>query len=312
MTNRYLGVDPMLTDVAIAYSNDDYIADLIFPEYRVAKQSGKHFVYDRGAFRVESTERAAGANSKELNHNVTVGTPYFAEDHSLREFVPDEDVKNAITPTSPFIDATEFVTHGLLVAKEKQLADMLRSTTIMTQNITLAGTDQWSDYSNLVASDPIGDIQLGMTTIHGAIYMNANTLILGRQVWDRLKNHPNILARVQYTQKAVMTADLLASLIGVDRVLIGGAGFNQAKEGQTDSMTYIWGKDAILCYIAPVIRPKMMTLGFTYLWENMQVERLRGSDEEDRKGTYVRVGNYYYQQKLVSVEAGYLIKNAVA
>jgi hypothetical protein len=105
---------------------------------------------------------------------------------------------------------------------------------------------------------------------------------------------------------------LLASLIGVDRVIIAAAGKNSAKEGQTDDMSYIWGKHAILAYINPRVGQKMVTLGLTYQWKTRKAEKLRGTNEEDRKGTYVRVGDHYYDMNLVSAAAGYLIKNAVA
>jgi hypothetical protein len=105
---------------------------------------------------------------------------------------------------------------------------------------------------------------------------------------------------------------MVASLFEVDRVIVAGAGYNTSKEGQTDTMSYIWGKNGILAYIAPRIQPKLMTLGLTYTWQQMQTERMRGTDEEDRKGTYIRVGNHYYDENLVSASAGYLIKNIVA
>lgn len=309
MTNRYLGVDPMLTNVAIGYSNDEYIAEKIFPSFKVAKQSAKHFVYDRGRFRVNDNERGSGANSKEVSLTLTTGDPYYCDDHALRQFVSDEDVDNAITPTSPFIDASENVMEMHMVAREKELADLLTNTSNLTQNTTLSGTSQFDDYTN---SDPFDVIETAMQTVHSSIHVNPNTLIMGKQVWDKLKHHPAFLERIKYSQKGVITTDLLASLIGVDRVIIGGAGYNSADEGQTDSMSYIWGKHMILAYIAPTVRPKLMTLGLTYSWKEMQTERLRGSDEEDRKGTYVRVGNHYYEQRLVSALAGYLIKNAVS
>ncbi len=309
MANKYLGVDPMLTNVAIAYSNDAYIADLIFPSFAVKKQSGKHFVYDKGRFRLNKNLRGAGARSNEVNLNITTGSAYYAEDHALKQFVADEDVDNAITPTDPFTDATENVTEMHMIAKEKELAVMLADTAIMTQNTTLSGTSQWSDYTN---SDPIADIEAGKQTIHSAIHVNPNVLLLGKQVWDKLKNHPAFLERVKYSQKGVISEDLLASLVGVDKVIIGAAGYNSAAEGQTDSMSYIWGKHAVLAFVNPRVAPKMITLGLNYTWKEMQVERLRGSDEEDRKGTYVRVGNAYYDLKMVAAGAGYLIKNAVA
>lgn len=308
-TNRYQGVDPVLTQLSIGYQNSAYIAEMLFPSIRVAKQSGKHFIYDKGRFRVNDNKRGAGAPSKETTLSLTTGLPYFCEDHALKQFVTDEDVDNAVPPVDPFQDATENVTEMHMVAREVELAGSLTDTGTLTQNTTLSGTSQWSDYSN---SDPFTVIETGKQTVHAAIHVDPNTLILGKQVWDKLKHHPAFLERVKYSQKGVISEDLLASLVGVDRVIIAAAGKNTAVEGQTDSMSYIWGKDAVLGYINPRVAQKMITLGLTYQWKERQVERLRGTDQEDRKGTFVRVGNHYYDQQLVSASAGYLIKSAVA
>ena len=310
-TNRYLGVDPMLTNVAIGYQNADYIADLLMPSFQVLKQSGKHFIYDKGRFRgpANNAKRSTSSPSNEITLSLTTGTPYYCEDHALKQFVPDEDVENAITPTDPFFDATEFLAEQHKVSKEIEVATLLTSTSNLTQNVTLSGTSQWSDFSN---SDPIKDIRTGKQTINASIYMDPNTLVLGKQVYDKLVDHPAFIERMKYSQLGVMTPELLARIVGVDRVIVGGAGKNTSKEGQTDAMSYIWGKNAILAYIAPTIRPKMVTLGFNYTWQLMQTERLRGTDEEDRTGTYIRVGNNYYNEKLVAASCGYLFATAVA
>jgi hypothetical protein len=311
MPNRYAGVDPVLTNVAIAYTNDAYIADQIYPTLSVKSQTGKHFIYDRQRFRLDKTKRGIASPSNEITLSLTTGLPYICEDHAIKQFVPDEDVENAVISNAPFIDATENVTEKLLVEEEVNLATTLADTAVLTQNTTLSGTSQWSDYNN---SDPFTNVETGLQTIHSAIHQNANILLMGKQVWDKIKHHPDLLERVKYSQKAVMTTELLASLLGVDRILIGAAGYNTAKEGQADSMSYIWGKHAWLLYVNPRIQQRMITFGFTYRWsaKTKKVERLRGTSEEDRKGTYVRVGDSYYDQNLVSASAAYLIKNAVA
>jgi hypothetical protein len=226
-------------------------------------------------------------------------------------FVLDEDVDNATTPTDPFTDATEFVTEQLLIGREIEAATMLTSTATITQNTTLSGTSQFSDYSN---SDPFTTIETGKQTIHSATHLQPNVLVMGKQAWDKLKFHPALMERVKYSQKAQMTTELVASLLEVDRLIVAAAGYNTTKEGQTDSMSYIWGKDMLLAYVAPKIAPKMVTLGLTYRWAKRTkfVKRLRGTDEEDREGTYVRVGGDNYDQNVVSTECAYLIKNAVA
>lgn len=311
MTNRYQGYDPILSNVAIAYSNDAYVADQLLPEIPVNFQTGKHWIYDQGRFRSGNSKRAAGARSGEVELTLTTGLPYFAEDHAQKMMVLDEDVDNATTPTDPFTDATEFVTERLLIDREVEAAALLTSTANITQNTTLSGTSQFSDFSN---SDPFATVETGKQTVHSATHMPVNTMVMGKQVWDKLKYHPALLERVKYSQKAQMTTDLVASLFEVDRIIVAAAGYNNTKEGQTASMSYIWGKDILLAYVAPRIAPKMLTLGLTYRWNKRQkvVQRLRGADEEDRKGTYVRVGEDYYDQNVVSASCAYLIKTAVA
>lgn len=307
--NDYQGVSPMLTNVALAYKNEAYIADKIFKPFKVAKQSAKHFVYDKGRFRIIDTLRAKGANSNEITLKLTTGSTYFCDDHALKQFVANDDVDNSPVPGAPYIDAAENVVDELLVGKEKALADYMANTANLTQNTTLTTTDQWSDFTN---SDPFDDIATAKETVHGSIMQKPNTLVLGKQVYDKLVRHPDLLDRVKWSAKGVLTIDLLKSLFDVENVLVGECGYNSAAEGQTDSMSYIWGKNAWLCYISPKSSGKFVTFGLNYEWKKMKVTKLKGSDEEDREGIYVRAGNMYYDQQPVTVLAAYLIKNAIA
>jgi hypothetical protein len=310
MASQYMR-DITLTNAALAYRNDTMIAEQIFPTLRTRLQAGKHFIYDRGRFRLQDTLRGSGANSNEVDLKVTEGLPYFTKDHALKQFVTDEDRDNAESPMDPFIDATENVMDRLLIAREKEVADMITNTANLTQNTTLSGTDQWSDYDN---SDPFEDIEVAREAIHQGTGVFPNVMVIGMPVWFKLKHHPVFMERIKYTQRGQVNVDLLASLLEIPKVLIGGAYYNSSNEGQADSTAYVWGKDVVLGYVEPVARPKMFSLGVTYNWldKSLNVERMRGVDEEDRKGTYVRAGNWYYDTKITAPDAGYLIKGAVA
>src|SRR3954447_1521025 len=124
-TNRYQGVDSVLTNVSIGYQNSAYIAETLFPTLPVDKQTGKHFIYDRGQFRLNDIVRGAGAASNEVTRNLTTGLPYICEDHALKEFVTDEDMKSAVAPMDPMVDATENVTDMLMVSREVELVALL-------------------------------------------------------------------------------------------------------------------------------------------------------------------------------------------
>ena len=299
-------VDPALSNVSIKYTNDVFIADLVLPMVKVAKQTGKYYVYDKSNLRVDKTARAAGSAANEIDFGVAPSGTFACDDHALKGFVADEIQDQADAALNPLVDETETVTEKLLLDRENNAATLLTSTANLTQNVTLATTAQWSDYSN---SDPIGDVRTARTTIHQNTFKKPNTLILGKQVFDILIEHPQIIERVKYSQLGVITAEILARVFQVEKILVGEAGSNTAVEGQTDTLSYVWGKNAIVAYIAPQIRIKMLTLGVTFTYSTRLVKRWR---DEDREGTYVRIGNDNYVQKLIAAAAGYLIKNAVA
>jgi hypothetical protein len=308
MTNRYQAVDPILTDVSLGYKNAAYIADLLLPTLPMKLQSGKHFVYDKGMFRSEDNKRGPGARSKEVTHNISTGLTYFCEDHALKEFVADEDVDGAPEGVDPYVDATEFVTEKHLVAKEIEAATLLTSTGTITQNETLSGTSQWSDPN----SDPVAAVRDAKATVRDSIMIDPNSLMLSKKVFDKLVDHPAIVERVKYSQLGVLSADLLARFFDVERVIIGAAKKNTSVEGQADSMSDIWGRDALLAYINPRLGQKTVSLGVTYQWKQRSTERLNGTDERDRRGQFIRVGDHYYDQELIAAGAAYLFKDAVA
>lgn len=306
LTQQDVVVDPALSNVSIKYSNDTFIADLIFPMLKVAKQTGKYYIYDKSNLRIDKTARAAGSPANEVDFGVAPTGVFSCDDHALKGFVADEIQDQADAALNPLIDETETVTEKMLLDREQTAANLLGSTANLTQNTTLSGTSQWSDYAN---SDPIGDVRTARTTIHQNTFKKPNTLILSKLVFDILIEHPQIIERIKYSQLGVVSAELLARVFQVDKILVGEAGSNIAAEGQTDSLSYVWGKNAIVAYISPKITIKMVTLGLTFTYGLRQVKRWR---EEDREGTYVRVGHDNYVQKIIAAGCGYLIKNATA
>lgn len=305
LTQQDVVVDPALSNVSIKYSNDTFIADEVFPVVMVSKQTGKYYVYDKANLRINATLRAAGAGANEIDFGLTTAS-FSCDDHALKEFVADEIQDQADAALNPLIDATETVTEQLMLDREQALATLLSNTANITQNTTLAGTSQWSDYAN---SDPIGDVRTARTTVHSSTFKKPNTLIMGKQVFDMLVEHPAIIERIKYSALGVVTSELLARVFQVEKVLVGEAGSNTAAEGQTDSLSYVWGKHAWVAFISPRVSLKMLTVGITFTYKQRSVKRWR---DEDREGTYVRVGQDNYVQKIVAANAAYLIKNAVA
>ncbi|WP_425905723.1 hypothetical protein [Nitrobacter sp. TKz-YC02] len=180
------------------------------------------------------------------------------------------------------------MTERHFVSREIEVAAMLTSTSTITQNTTLSGISQWSDPN----SDPKKAIKDAAETIRDSIMVDPNTLMLSKKVFNELADHPALVERVKYSQLGILTADLLARFFEVDRVIIGAAKKNTSKEGQADSMSDIWGRDALLAFINPRLGQKTVSLGVTYQWKSRTTERLNGTDVRALAETVTAEGTF--------------------
>lgn len=309
-----LYVSPLLTQFSLAYKNSNYVAELIMPIVKVNKDSGKIATYGMDNLRIANSIRAQGSSTNEVNHSVSIGDHYFLEEHALKELVTNEEVENADKPIDPKKDAVDNLMERILVIKEKALADTMGNTAILTQNVTLAGNDQWSDFTN---STPIADIMTGIAAVRTGTGKMANTLFFSYSVWLTLLQHPDFVNRVKV---GVADSDAIKGIIMkafpmIKNIIIGEAQYNSGVEGGTDTLTDIWGKNAWVLAIESSPSLKSRTFGLTYQGrENRMVDESgpqQNGEAWDRKGTFIRVTDKY-DQKLVDVNCAYLIKNAIA
>ena len=135
-----LFVSPLLTDVSLAYRNENYISELLFPIVKVKKDTGQIATYGMDNLRIANSIRAQGSSTNEINHTVSIGEHYVLKEHALKELVTLEEMENADKPIQPKMDATENLVDRMLVIKEKALADTVSNTSVISQNVTLPGS----------------------------------------------------------------------------------------------------------------------------------------------------------------------------
>lgn len=305
-------VSALLGKTSIAFSNEEYISEKLMPIISVKKDSAQIVTYGMDNLRVVEALRAQGAGANEVNHSITIGEHYNLKDHAVKEFVSQEEMENADNPINPKIDATENLTERMWVIKEKQLADTMSNTSIITQNVTLSWTSQWSDLDN---STPFEDIKTALETIRSSTGKMPNTLVFSYAIMMTLLIHPNVNNRI-INSTGVVTSELAIQVLmqafpGIKNILIGSAQFNSGVEGGSDVLADIWGKNAWALFIEPKPRLKSRSFGFTYQknWQNRKVKIL--PFDEDKMGNFVRV-NDYFDQKFIDVNCAFLIKDAIA
>ncbi len=180
----------------------------------------------------------------------------------------------------------------------------------INQGVTLSGTAQWSDFAN---SKPEEDVQTGHDTITKAIAKKANTLILGHEVFSKLRNHTNILTRIQNVKLGLVSIEDLAAIFDVERVLIGSA----VKRTAAGVNSFVWGKHAVLAYIQPSASMEDLSVAKSFVWDDAPgstggfITEIGRAQPISRKSDEISV-HFYYEDKVVAAEAGYLITDAVA
>jgi len=298
--------DQILTNISVQYRNAAYVGTEIMPIVPVKKKSDIYYIYDSKAdrFRIPKTLRAPKTESRTVDWKVDTDG-YVCDEHALNDLIDDIERDNADKPLNLEVDTVEFLTDIVTLGLEMRIKDMLEaSLTKVTPTI------KWDVYNQATPdldSDPIGDIETGKAAIHAVIFREPNVLLLGKAVYDKLKHHPQILKLIQYSQKGVLTTDLMAELFGVKKVIIGEAGYNTAKEGKTAVLSYLWGKNAILAYVEPKPGIKKFSLGYTFQSQKFQTRRAR---IEVKHSDWFEVGDIE-TEKIVCVDCGYRIEPAI-
>jgi hypothetical protein len=304
-------VDVPLTNVSIRYRQSDevFIADKVFPVIPVSHLSDSFYKYDREQwYRSDAQLRAPGTESAGTGFSMSLDT-YRCDVFAVHKDIDDQTRANADSQINLDVDAAELVTRHLLIKKEQDWINTFFANSVWGTSTT--PSNLWSDYG---ASDPIGDIETATLTMLENTGYRPNTLIMGPQVWSKLKNHPDYLDRIKYVQKGIVGTDLLSSLIdGNPRVMVPVGIKNTAVEPLAGSYDFFYGKHALLLYVEPSLTLNGVSAGATFSWtgyspggvsmRRFRMENIRSERIE---------GEMHYDHKIIATDLGYFFNGAVA
>lgn len=299
--------DLPLTNISIAYSNTEYIAELIFPGVPVVQKSGKYYVYNKGDwFRREAAARAPGTRAARVAGFTVSTSPYNCIEIALAGAVTDEDIANADNPLRPYEDTTNLVTGNVLLQQEKDVANIAFGNSIWSSSATpstLWGND---------TSDPLGDVEQAACAIKLSIARGTLFGTLGYEVWSKLKNHPDIVDRIKYAagpgNPAIVSLQAFAALCELQAIYTGLALENSSAMGQADSIAPVWGKHFLVYFKPPSPALKTPSAGYVLKYMNREVSRFR--EEQERQDLIEVRASYDVVQ--TALDAGYLLKSVVS
>ena len=292
--------DKLLSNVSVKYRNKEYIADQVFPTVPVKEESNVYRIYSRN-FRLPNTLRADKAMARDHDFQVSTGS-YLLQEHAIKDYVTDR-MKQNYDMADLRADTVEELTDVIMRRREREVADLFTSSS-WSLGVSLASGSQFSDNTTTVLPTSVFDT--GATTILNNSGFEPNFGIISRDTWVALKNHTSILDRIKYTQ-ILFGQDLLASLLGIDQMLISRAQIDSSAEGQTESIGNIWSDVAFLGYRPPRPSPKAPSSGYIFQSKAQTVKRWR---DEERSAEAIEV-SILFQPKIVASLTGYLINDTL-
>jgi hypothetical protein len=250
VTRAYTPV--FLQNVSLGFKNRELVADRVCPRIPVDKQAGKYRIFGKNMNMVHESRWFPGTIPNAIETRWSEST-YFAEIRKLRTLLLDAEIRSPDADLNLPVKYTENVTNAIAIAREKRVADLFTAAGNYAagQKITKSGGSEWDQAAVVSTAQPLIDIMslVSKVAINAMVPASALTVIIPEPVYlTALWQNAGILARVQYSQKGVVTTDLLKELLGVKEVIqvasmSAGAGPEVADSDVVSgfTMTYLWG-----------------------------------------------------------------------
>lgn len=302
-------VNKLLTNVSNKVVPDGFIAEQILPAINVVQTTGLLGGYGTSHLRIETSLTIGKNKVPRVDTRSYTTTGYVVAKHGLSDIIVPEDYDNVEAPFDAESDTTTELMTKLQLEKELGLATTLSDTAIITQNTTLSGTSQLSDYVN---SDPLGKFSTARATIYNKTGSVPNKAIMSWGVYDKIRYHPGLLVNLgyNYDRPGGLSAQELARALDVEQIMIGKAVYESAKEGQSSNLQPVWGKH-IMFVVAPAAAARsQVSLGYRIQKKNPRAVYKNAINNPPESTEIIVMDSY--QQLISNVNAAYLIKDAIA
>lgn len=296
-------VDPVLTNLAIGYTNEQFVGDQLMPFVLVEKEGGKIPLFGKEHFKVYSTERALRAKSNRINPEDIGSVDVSMDEHDL-EYPIDyrEDAESAFPLQAR---ATNTVVEGIRLRHEVMVADMVQNPAnyAVGNKIALSGASRFTDNS----SDPEGVVSDAKAAVRAKIVKEPNTLVIGYATWRVLKRHPQLRAILSDTRPRLVQIADLREIFEIENIVIGKA----VKASDAGVTSDIWADNMVLAYVPRAggdRSPYEPSFGYTLRKRGNPVVDTR---TEDGKIELIR-NTDIFRPFLLGADAGYLISDTNA
>jgi len=333
LTPSQVHIDQPLSNLTLAYaqSQENFIADKVFPTVGVQRQSDKYYIYDRANMNRTGDVQKLAPRTEVNRIGMTISNDsYYADVYGLGMDFDEQTLANEDAMLDIRAAGAETLATRLMIHREEQFASTFFASGVWTSEVAgdasgSVGAGEvvyWSDYTN---STPITDVTTARRTMQLASGgFKPNTMVVGKEVRDTLINHPDILARLNggatVTNTALITNAKLAEIFEVENFYVMEAVKNDSAEGIAESNSFIGGKNALLVHTPRSAGLMTPAAGLTFAWNNIPGVNNLGitvesfSDDALKRqqvAEHIQV-KMSYDMKVVGADLGYFFEAVIA
>ncbi len=301
LTPSQVHVDQPLTNLTLAFLQSDanFIADKVFPMVEVDFQSDLYYIYNQEDFnRVGDRKQLAPKTEIEETEFALSQDNYFAKVYGHATSFDERVLANEDAALNIRSAGSEMLMRKMMLEREADWATNYFTTGKWgterdgNTNASASGTDivYWDDYTN---STPIVDIRNLSRTVHlKSGGFKPNTMVVSKEVRDKLLDNPDILDRLNggatVTNTALVTDAKLAEIFDMENFYVMNAVQNTANEGAAKSNSYIGANNVMVCYTPPSAGLMTPAAGINFVWNAVPGASF-GVTVESFTGDFLRV-----------------------
>ncbi len=332
LTPSQVHIDQPLTNLTLAYaqSQENFIADKIFPIVGVERQSDKYYIYDRANMNRTGDVKKLAPRTEVNRIGMTISnSSYYADVYGLGMDFDQQTIANEDAALEMRSAGAETLAMRLMIDREERFASTFFAASVWSTEYTgvasgPSGTQfvQWNDYTNATPIKNVTDVRRAMQLKSGGF--KPNTMVVGKEVRDILINHPDILARLNggatVSNTALITDAKIAEIFEVENFYTMEAVKNDSVEGVAESNSFIGGKSVLMVHTPSSAGLMSPAAGLTFAWNNIPGANNLGisvesfSDDALKRqqvAEHIQV-KMAYDMKVVGADLGAFFAQAVA
>lgn len=273
-------VDQDLSNFAVAWGSNKFVADMICPVVPVLKKSDTYLQFGMEVFNQEQDHQGDQDYPKEVERTFE-RKPYTCERHALREWSGDATKNNADAAMSRALSEmaiVEYLKAKILLNKEITVKNLFATTGTylsgLYENMDSVANRNYDDSSGPGALKLILELKEAILTASG---FEPNQMVISSDAWALLSTDSSFFGGGAVKVRA--TKDEIAMSLGLDEIIVVSSRFTASKiKAKTDpTLGRLWPSNGMwLIYTPKTISFDLPATAKTFQWRSTEQYNVNG------------------------------------